>query len=621
MYSRLASNVQAWQNIGANTTTIDWILNGVTLDLCEQPVPFELQNRKFEVHEETFIDEEVERLLAAGSIRATDQKPICISPLSVVPKKGNKLRLVTDLRKVNQYINTPYFRNEDIEVASKYIQSGDSMISIDLKNGYHHIPINTAFQQYLGFAWRNKHYVWQVCPFGLSSSGYYFNKIVRAVVQFLRLQGLRIVFFVDDGLLIAKRSEVTDQCDTLVHTFEELGFIIHYDKSHLVPTTRTEWIGYIIDSSGKNVPWIYIPRSRINKLRHDMRRIIARPQVGIKARHLARITGQCISMCKAILPAKLKLRNLYKILRARRSWHDVLYMDTTALDDLVWWYEALDKGQWNGAPISHKDIDIQLETDASGHGWGAVCQGRQAAGVWDKTTSLKSSNYRELLAIILAIKSFAQCLKNKKVQVLTDNISCVAYINQLGGPSSELSRLAEALWAQTHELNINLSAKHIAGKLNVHADFLSRIMSPHEWKLHPNMFSYIDRLFGPHTVDRFASLRTTQLHRYNSRWWDPATEGIDAMAQTWTGENNYVNPPFKMIPHILDKVRNEGITATLIAPDWPAQPWYRTLCNMTTHTIALPNSPRCIMRMGVVPEPQRNRKWRLFAWRICGLNN
>jgi hypothetical protein len=63
-----------------------------------------------------------------------------------------------------------------------------------------------------------------------------------------------------------------------------------------------------------------------------------------------------------------------------------------------------------------------------------------------------------------------------------------------GRQSSELSELSQALWIETYERNIMLSAKHLSGRINVEADFLSRLpMSPYQWKLHPRLFDQLDR--------------------------------------------------------------------------------------------------------------------------------
>ena len=54
------------------------------------------------------------------------------------------------------------------------------------------------------------------------------------------------------------------------------------------------------------------------------------------------------------------------------------------------------------------------------------------------------------------------------------NISCIAYINHLGGPSPQLLHLACALWATAYELGIELYGCHLAGRLNIRVDELSR---------------------------------------------------------------------------------------------------------------------------------------------------
>jgi len=67
------------------------------------------------------------------------------------------------------------------------------------------------------------------------------------------------------------------------------------------------------------------------------------------------------------------------------------------------------------------------------------------------------------------------------------------------------------------------------------------------------MFHKLKKLWGPHTVDRFASWETTQLKRYNSRFNDPQSEAVDAFSQDWgaisvtsalpTIQNNSSGPP------------------------------------------------------------------------------
>jgi len=220
----------------------------------------------------------------------------------------------------------------------------------------------------------------------------------------------------------------------------------------------------------------------------------------------------------------------------------------------------------------------------------------------------------------MAIKAFAPLLKGLMVQVLTDNISAMAYVNHKGGPSPSLSDLAVAIWAEATAHGITLHCAHIAGKMNVIADSWSRTPDKSNWQLHPALFQYIDTLYGKHTIDRFANCQNTQLPRFNSRFWDPLSEGVDALAQSnWGQENNYVNPPFCLIPRVLDVVQSQKAYATIIAPMWKAQTWYAKLKKMLiSPPLCIPNGARAFRAMGPTPEPMRNKKWKIFAWRIYG---
>ena len=44
------------------------------------------------------------------------------------------------------------------------------------------------------------------------------------------------------------------------------------------------------------------------------------------------------------------------------------------------------------------------------------------------------------------------------------------------------------------------------------------------WRVNPSVFKMFDALWGPHTVDRFASDSNAQIVRYNSRFWSLGSE-------------------------------------------------------------------------------------------------
>ena len=72
----------------------------------------------------------------------------------------------------------------------------------DLKTFFHHTPEHFDFQEYLDFSWQNKHFFWCVLPFGHNISPYFFNECLKPVVHYMREQGVRIVLYVDNTMLL-----------------------------------------------------------------------------------------------------------------------------------------------------------------------------------------------------------------------------------------------------------------------------------------------------------------------------------------------------------------------------------------------------------------------------------
>lgn len=117
--------------------------------------------------------------------------------------------------------------------------------------------------------------------------------------------------------------------------------------------------------------------------------------------------------------------------------------------------------------------------------------------------------------------------------------------------------------------NISVEMEWIPRSQNDQADFLSRICDSDDWGLSEQTFSKIDQIWGPHSIDRFANHLNLKLPRFNSRFWNPGSEDIDAFVLDWSGENNYVCPPICLIPRVLLHMRNCKATGTLIVPHWP----------------------------------------------------
>ena len=81
-------------------------------------------------------------------------------------------------------------------------------------------------------------------------------------------------------------------------------------------------------------------------------------------------------------------------------------------------------------------------------------------------------------------------------------------------------------------------------------------------------FCYLETNWGSHTIDRFADYLNTKLPRFNSKYWNPGSESIDAFICDWEHENNYLCPPIPLIPRVLRHAENCLPQGTLVLPVW-----------------------------------------------------
>ena len=127
--------------------------------------------------------------------------------------------------------------------------------------------------------------------------------------------------------------------------------------------------------------------------------------------------------------------------------------------------------------------------------------------------------------------------------------------------------------------------------LNVEADISSRhLITRGDLKLDLKWFAFLNQLWGPFTIDAFASQMKTQLPRFWSRYNDDKMLARDALQQDWTSEALYCNPPYALIPRILNLVHQFHCTqCVIIAPIWPSQPWFPVLMTMSIEVMFMGN--------------------------------
>lgn len=94
--------------------------------------------------------------------------------------------------------------SEDAVKASRMFEKGEYVFTTSFAQ--HIIILKCSKITKFSFSWFHEHetvtmfYVFNVLPFGVSTAGYIFTKIVRCIVKYIRDQGLHIIMYLDDGI-------------------------------------------------------------------------------------------------------------------------------------------------------------------------------------------------------------------------------------------------------------------------------------------------------------------------------------------------------------------------------------------------------------------------------------
>ncbi len=493
---KLLPNVSRW--------VLQTVEKGYRIQFGAPPPPFKgLCLTSTNPEQALVLEQEVSSLLRKEAIEVVpplDRESGFYSRYFVVPKKDGGLRPILDLRLLNRSVSRLKFRMLTVKQVVSQIRSEDWFVTIDLKDAYFHVSILPSHRKFLRFAFRGKAYQYRVLPFGLALSPRTFTKCVDAALAPLRLQGIRILNYIDDWLILAHSEQLAVRHrDVVLAHMKELGLRLNAEKSVLSPFQRTTYLGVVWDSTTMQAR---LSPARIESILNTVRRV--REGLSLTVKQFQRLLGLMAAASNMIPFGLLYMRPLQWWLKSkgfspRGNPFRMIKVTRRCLRALDMWRKPwfLSQGPVLGAPCRR----VTLATDASLTGWGAVMSGHPARGLWSGHHLTWHINCLEMLAVFRALKHFLPDLRNHNVLVRTDNTAVVSYINHQGGLRSRpLCKLAHQILVWSQDKFLSLRAVYIPGHLNVGADILSRQgPRPGEWRLHPEVVKQIWRVFWPGT--------------------------------------------------------------------------------------------------------------------------
>ena len=181
-----------------------------------------------------------------------------------------------------------------------------------------------------------------------------------------------------------------------------------------------------------------------------------------------------------------------------------------------------------------------------------------------------------------------------------------------------VNSIVKEIWLLCFSKNIEiLKPEWIASRHNTQADWASRVVDIEDWTISDETWERITATFGTPEIDCFASVLNTRCKTFHSRWYQPNAAATNTFTTHWGRNYMFWAPPVRLIPTVLQKIKEENAHGILFHPQWMAQPWYSTLKNMALTTLPLGTAEKAIQ-----PGPSgskhlwRNKYWKFAATRV-----
>ena len=214
-------------------------MQGYKIEFDTILVQYSIPQKVFTTDKESkIVVTEIERLLSKEVIeKAPHTKGEFISTIFTRPKKDGSHGLILNHKNLNQFVTYKHLKMETLASALQLIKPNCYLAVLDLKDADYSVPVLTEHTKFLRFVFQGTLYEFTCLPNVLASASLVFTKLMKPVFAFLRAQGIFLVAYIDDIILIADTEEALHFAVTKTVTIlTDLGFTIDYDKSSLVPS-------------------------------------------------------------------------------------------------------------------------------------------------------------------------------------------------------------------------------------------------------------------------------------------------------------------------------------------------------------------------------------------------
>lgn len=492
-------------------------------------------------------------------------------------------------------------------------------VKFDVLSAFRHISLSEDDRRRMAFVCGGRVWRWKVLPFGASQSPELFCDALDVVIRQLRADGVHLVVYVDDLLLLARTPEELDAAVPRVfQALREAGWYISLDKTFVsVPAEVMPFLGLLVDLrvSTEDGPCLRVSVAKARKLSALCDALLTdgggkRKRRVITLRELQRVGGTLAFLSAASPHANFMRQGI----NAATGEALGLPGRTVALrgllrEELRYWASAA--LTLPGLPAVRPGRECTaVATDAAGlpaAGWGAVVwrgderippvsewlHGRvphfadRAVAVFGslQVAAGHASAALELAALRRAIQWLARWrpdwIQGRRVFWYCDATAAVAIVRRWRSRAPGVAGEAHKLLQLCHALRVTVHPHWVRRSLGWQpvADFMSRLAwreATAEWSVPRAVYGAAVRWAGwTPTLDLFATAENAQVAVFASQWPTAAGQLGNAFGRSWDGIAAWAFPPFSQLRHLWRQLQAaRGARLLVVMPETEPVPGF-----------------------------------------------
>lgn len=213
--------------------------------ILKDEIPVYERARRLAPAERSQVNVIIQNWLQEEIIRPSTSK--YASPVVLARKKDGTIRLCVDYRKLNRKILKDRYPLPLIEDQLDRLRGSIFFNTIDLKDGFFHVPVEENSRKYTAFIVPDGHYEFLRTPFGLCNSPAIFQKYINAIFRELISEGIVLTYLND--LIIPSSTEKEGLCklQKVLSTAGDHGLNIRWNKCCFLQR-QIEYLGHVIEN-------------------------------------------------------------------------------------------------------------------------------------------------------------------------------------------------------------------------------------------------------------------------------------------------------------------------------------------------------------------------------------